>query len=61
MDDGAERLRSVALLNAAEVAALSTWFAANAAMAQIKQQYVLGPFQESLLTSAVQAPMSTAR
>lgn len=50
-----ERLRSILLLLAAEVAALSTWFAANAAMAQIKLRYALGPFQESLLTSSVQA------
>lgn len=34
-----ERLRSTALLMAAEVAALSTWFAANAAMGQTKLRY----------------------
>lgn len=51
----AERRRSILLLLVAEVAALSTWFAANAAMGQIKQHYVLGPFQEALLTSSVQA------
>ena len=51
----AERRRSILLLLVAEVAALSTWFAANAAMGQIKQHYALGPFQEALLTSSVQA------
>ena len=56
MADGtSERLRSISLLVAAEVAALSTWFAANAAMGQIKQQFALGPFHEALLTSSVQA------
>ncbi|MCO5089297.1 MAG: MFS transporter, partial [Methylobacteriaceae bacterium] len=54
-DQDRERLRSIGLLVAAEVAALSTWFAANAAMAQIKQHYALGPFHEALLTSSVQA------
>ena len=54
-DQDRERLRSIALLVAAEVAALSTWFAANAAMGQIKQQFALGPFHEALLTSSVQA------
>ena len=54
-DQDRERLRSIALLVAAEVAALSTWFAANAAMGQIKQHYALGPFHEALLTSSVQA------
>ena len=54
-DQDRERLRSIGLLVAAEVAALSTWFAANAAMGQIKQQFALGPFHEALLTSSVQA------
>ena len=55
VDRKGERLRSIGLLVAAEVAALSTWFAANAAMGQIKQHYALGPFHEALLTSSVQA------
>ena len=55
VDRKSERLRSIGLLVAAEVAALSTWFAANAAMGQIKQHYALGPFHEALLTSSVQA------
>lgn len=54
-DRKSERLRSIGLLVASEVAALSTWFAANAAMGQIKQHYALGPFHEALLTSSVQA------
>ena len=49
------RTRSIILLLAAEVTALATWFAANAAMASIKAQYALGPFHEALLTSSVQA------
>ena len=50
-----ERRRSIALLVLAEIAALSTWFAANAAVGQIKLHFKLGPFQEALLTSSVQA------
>lgn len=54
-DEDRTRLRSIGLLLLAEVTALSTWFAANAAMAQIKARYALGPFHEALLTSSVQA------
>ncbi|EWY42456.1 MFS transporter [Skermanella stibiiresistens SB22] len=45
----------MALLLASEVAAMSVWFATTASLASIKAQWTLGPFQEALLTSSVQA------
>jgi MFS family permease len=39
----------------AEVAAMSTWFATNAAIGAIKSNWRLSAFHESLLTSSVQA------
>jgi MFS family permease len=46
---------SLILLVIAVVAAMSAWFATTASLASIRQQWVLTPFHEALLTSSVQA------
>jgi MFS family permease len=45
---------SLAIILAAQVAAMSVWFSSSAATASIKQQYAIGASQEAMLTTAVQ-------
>lgn len=45
---------SLAIILAAQVAAMSVWFSSSAAVASIKQQYAIGASQEAMLTTAVQ-------
>ncbi|MFP3546481.1 MFS transporter [Rhizobium sp. SIMBA_035] len=45
---------SLAIILAAQVAAMSVWFSSSAAIASIKQQYAIGASQEAMLTTAVQ-------
>lgn len=49
------RTASLALLLAAQVFAMSTWFATTASLAAIREGWRLSPFQEAALTSSVQA------
>ncbi|WFU06916.1 MFS transporter (plasmid) [Rhizobium sp. CB3171] len=52
MSDG--KWRSLALILAAQVSAMSVWFSSSAAIASIKQQQPITSAEEALLTSAVQ-------
>ena len=51
---GTGKALSLALILAAQVAAMSVWFSSSAAIAGIKQHYTIGASQEALLTTAVQ-------
>ena len=46
---------SLAVLAAAQVAAMSLWFSASAVLPDLMSQYALSDFQQSAFTSAVQA------
>lgn len=45
---------SLCVLLLAEVAAMGVWFSSSSAVALIKQEHAIAPFDEALLTSAVQ-------